>query len=190
MRYIIELDGVPHAFYLDKACAFGNDDRDQSSTQIGRALNDIGCDIILANSPQAKGKIERLWNTFQDRLIAELRLYNIKTIPQTNKFLHDDFIPRFNEKFGYPARNSIKAYMTLTRDLNNVFCIKEDRKISIGNTFSLDGKTYIVDGNRNYRFRKVNINTHYNGDITFDIMGKNISVKLYNTKSKKEAMAA
>jgi hypothetical protein len=74
IKDIIETKGVPHAFYL-----FGKDDRDQSSTQIGRPLNELGSDIILANSPQAKGKIERLWNTFQDRLIAELKFYNINS---------------------------------------------------------------------------------------------------------------
>jgi hypothetical protein len=55
MRDIIDKNGIPHSFYLDKAGAFGKDDRDQTSTQIGRALSDIGSDIILANSPQAKG---------------------------------------------------------------------------------------------------------------------------------------
>lgn len=190
MRDIIEAEGIPHAFYLDKAGAFGKDDKDQDSTQIGRALEDLGCDIILANSAQAKGKIERLWNTFQDRLIAELRLYNIKTIPQANKFLKENFIPRFNKQFSYPARDNKKAYLPITKELDNIFCIKEDRKISIGNTFSWNRDTYIVDEARNYRFRRVNINTHYNGNITFDIMGKSISVKLYNPISRREASAA
>ena len=129
MRDIIETEGVLHAFYLDKAGAFGKDDRDQTSTQIGRALNDIGCDVILANSAQAKGKIERLWNTFQDRLIAELRLYEVRTIPQANEFLKNNFIPRFNKSFSYPARDNKKAYMSLTQNLDNIFCIKESRNL-------------------------------------------------------------
>ena len=190
MKDIIKGNGIPHAFYLDKAGAFGKDDRDQTSTQIGRALNDIGCDIILASSAQAKGKIERLWNTFQDRLIAELRFNNIRTIPQANKFLKEDFIPRFNESFSYPARYSKYAYMELTQNLDNIFCIKERRKISTGNTFSWNGECYIVNEDRNYRFRSININTHYNGNITFDIMGKKVSACIYKVKPSAQAMAS
>jgi hypothetical protein len=180
MKDLIEENGVPHAFYLDKAGAFGKDDRDQNSTQIGRALNDIGCDIILANSAQAKGKIERLWDTFQDRLIAELRFYEIKTIPSANKFLKEDFLPRFNIQFSYPARDQKMAYMPLNKKLKNIFCIKEKRKVSNGNVFSWNGEQYIIGGHKNYKFRTVNINTHFSGEVNFDIMGKSVSADLYN----------
>lgn len=178
MKDMIEENGVPHAFYLDKAGAFGKDDKDQTSTQIGRALKHLGCGIILANTPQAKGKIERLWNTFQDRLIAELRFYGIRTIPEANKFLKEDFIPRFNDKFSYPARNNKKAYMQLNHNLENIFCMKDSRKVGNGNTFSWQGNIYIINEIKNYKFRTININTHYSGEITFDIMGKDISAGL------------
>lgn len=176
MRDIVESVGIPHSFYLDKAGAFGKDDRDQTSTQIGRALMELSCDIILANSPQAKGKIERLWETFQDRLIAELRFYDIKTIPKANDFLKNDFLPRFNKAFSYPARDSKKAYTTNDKYLDNIFCIKENRKISQANTFSWQGQVYILQEEKNYKFRTININTHYDGRITFDIMGKTVKV--------------
>ena len=190
MKDIIESNGVPHAFYLDKAGAFGKDDRNQTSTQIGRALNELGSDVILANSPQAKGKIERLWNTFQDRLIAELRFYNIKTIPKANEFLKRDFLPKFNKSFSYPARVLKKAYINFSGDLEKVFCIKESRKISMGDIFSWNGNKYIVDEDRSYRFRNIIINTHYNGEITFEVMGRTVSVKRYSLDSKEEALAA
>ena len=190
MQDIVLDNGIPHAFYLDKAGAFGKDDRDQTSTQIGRALKALGCDVLLANSPQAKGKIERLWNTFQDRLIAELRLYEIKTIPHANRFLREDFLPRFNEKFSYPARETQKAYINLEEDLENIFCIKEGRKVSNGNTFSWNGQQYIVDEDRSYKFRTVSINTHYDGRITFDIMGKSIKIRPYIPISRDNLLAA
>lgn len=190
MRDIIDENGIPHAFYLDKAGAFGKDDRDQTSTQIGRALEAVGSDIILANSPQAKGKIERLWDTLQDRLIAELRFYDIKTIPQANKFLKEDFIPRFNKNFSYPAREKKKAYLELRDNLDEVFCIKENRKISNGNTFSWNSQVYIVDENRSYKFRTIHINTHYSGDITFDIMGKTLNVRPYIPVPRENSLAA
>jgi len=190
MKDLIEKNGVPHAFYLDKAGAFGKDDRDQDSTQIGRALNDIGCDIILANSAQAKGKIERLWDTFQDRLIAELRLYEVKTIPAANKFLKEDFLPRFNKQFSYPARDQKKAYMPLEKNLKNIFCIKEKRKISNGNVFSWNGEQYIVDGTKSYKFRNININTHYSGEVSFEIMGSPVSAILYSPQRRTDDAAA
>ena len=190
MRDIIEENGIPHAFYLDKAGAFGKDDRDQTSTQIGRALSHLGSDIILANSPQAKGKIERLWDTLQDRLIAEMRFYNIKTISQANRFLKENFIPRFNKGFSYPAREATKAYMEPNENLEEIFCIKENRKVSNGNTFSWNSQVYIVDEDRSYKFRTIHINSHYNGDITFDIMGKSIKVRAYIPTLRENSIAA
>ena len=186
MRDMIERDGVPHAFYLDKAGAFGKDDKDQTTTQIGRALEHLGCDIILASTPQAKGKIERLWNTFQDRLIAELRFYGINTIPKANDFLQNNFIPRFNKNFSYPARESKKAYMQLNHNLENIFCVKDKRKVGNGNTFSWNGEKYVIEEEKNYKFRTININTHYTGEITFDVMGKDISAELYSRILSKE----
>lgn len=186
MKDLIERNGVPHAFYLDKAGAFGKDDKDQTTTQVGRALEHLGCNIILANTPQAKGKIERLWNTFQDRLIAELRFYQIKTIPAANDFLQNDFIPRFNEKFSYPPRKSEKAYMQVNHKLESIFCMKDQRKIGNGNTFSWNGEKYVLNERRNYKFRTININTHYCGKITFDIMGKEVSAKMFSRMISKE----
>jgi hypothetical protein len=190
MEDIIKENGVPHAFYLDKAGAFGKDDRDQSATQIGRALSELGSNIILANSPQAKGKIERLWDTLQDRLIAELSFYKIKTIVQANNFLKEDFIPRFNKNFSYLPREKTKAYFKCDKRLDLIFCMKEQRKIGNGNTFSWNGRSYIVDENRSYKFRAININTHYGDLITFDIMGKEIKVRPYLPVSRESLAAA
>lgn len=187
MRDIIQIHGIPHAFYLDKAGAFGKNDREQNSTQIGRALSNLNSEMILANTAQAKGKIERLWNTFQDRLIAELRFYNIKSIPQANDYLKNIFIPKFNKKFSYPARDSKLAYFKSEHDLDTIFCIKQRRKISSGNVFSWQGISYIVNEDRSYKHRTININQHYSGKITFDIMGKEISVKTYKRVDRSAA---
>lgn len=190
MKDIVTKNGVPHAFYLDKAGAFGKDDRDKSSTQIGRALTSIGSDIILASSPQAKGKIERLWDTLQDRLIAELRFYEIKTVPAANQFLKETFLPKFNESFSYPARHSNKAYLECTKNLDNVFCIKEKRKVTTGNTFSWNSQVYIIQGERNYRFRTININTHYGDNVSYDILGKPVQVEAYKATTRETSLVA
>ena len=73
------------------------------TTEVGRALEELGITLILADSPQAKGRIERLWNTFQDRLVSELRLAKAKTLEQAQAVL-ERYIPVNNRKFAKPAR--------------------------------------------------------------------------------------
>ena len=70
--------------------------------------------------------------------------------------------------------------MQLNHNLESIFCVKEKRKVGNGNTFSWNGEKYIITEEKNYKFRTISINTHYSGDISFDIMGKNISAQLYS----------
>lgn len=169
--------GVPRMYYLDGAGYFGKVDRDVE-TQIGRALVQLGSKALIAGSSQAKGKIERLWLTLQDRLIAELRFYQIKIIEEANVFLKEEFIPKFNKQFSVSPREN-ESYFRIIGDenLENIFCRKMKRKISMANSFSLKRETYIVDELENYRFRTVNINTHIDGSRSYDICGRSIKVK-------------
>ncbi len=73
------------------------------TTEVGRGLEELGVSLILAHSPQAKGRIERLWNTFQDRLVSELRLAKVKTVQQAIVVL-DRYLPVHNRKFAKPAK--------------------------------------------------------------------------------------
>mgnify|MGYP001613970355 FL=1 len=169
--------GVPDAYYLDGAGYFGKVDRDVE-TQIGRALEQLGSKALIAGSSQAKGKIERLWGTLQDRLVAELRYYQITTIKEANKFLKEEFIPKFNEQFSVPAREKECHFKIVSEaNLDNIFCRKIKRKISLANSFSLGSELYIVDEKENYRFRSVNINTHIDGSTSYDICGRRIAIK-------------
>jgi hypothetical protein len=164
--------GVPNAYYLDGAGYFGKVDRD-TETQIGRALEELGCRPLIASSSQAKGRIERLWGTLQDRLIAELRFYQIKTIEEANKFLKEDFIPRFNSQFSVPAREKESKFKkVLDRDLDLIFCKKERRKIGQAENFSYGGETYVLQEENKFKYRTVNINTHLDGRISYDILGR------------------
>ncbi len=181
MKDIIEIHGTPEAFYLDGAGYFGKHDR-YTETQIARALDTVNCNCIIAGSAQAKGKIERLWNTFQDRLIAELAFYQITTIPEANKFLKEDFLPRYNKKFSTPARISNSAYKKVQySDLDLIFCRKEKRKLGSGMQFSYNNELFIVDEDRDYRFRMIWVNTHIDGSLSYDIMGKKIKVKRHQS---------
>ena len=178
IREIIDTHGLPESFYMDQAGAFGKIDSEQES-QIGRAFEQVGIRLILANSPQAKGKIERLWRTFQDRLIAELTFQNITTIEEANSFLKDHFIPSYNLQFAVETEDSASAYRkNVFGNLDLIFCKKIQRKIMNGNVFSWDNVTWVIDKVKSYSEREININTHHGASYSFDIMGRKIHCKV------------
>ena len=189
MKEIIEKNGVPHAFYLDGAGYFGKHDR-ETNTQIGRALKDVNCECIIAGTAQAKGRIERLWNTFQDRLIAELDFYQIRNIPEANKFLKEDFLPRYNEKFSVPARIVEPAYQKLKRsNLENIFCKKFPRSIGLAQQFSYGNEIFVIDEERQYKMGTIWVNEHIDGSTTHDVMGREVKVKKYSPEKRKDHLA-
>jgi len=190
MKDITTTHGTPDGYYLDEAGYFGKKDRDQERTQIGRALESLDSKVIIAGSAQAKGRVERLFGTLQDRLVAELRLYGIKTIPEANRFLKEVFIPKFNLQFGVAPRNSQSRYRKVhpTLNLEIIFCKKDQRKVSNAHSFSWNGQTYVIDTKeqRDFRFRTININTHMVGPITFDIHGLPIAAHIYEKQRSNE----
>jgi len=117
-------------------------------TQFSRAMQELSVGIIYAYSPQAKGRIERLWGTLQDRLVLELRLAGIKSIKEANAFL-PGFIKRFNARFAVVPREPQSAYRPLEEDINidYILCRKETRKASQGSTFSFGGQIYQLSKN-------------------------------------------
>jgi hypothetical protein len=94
----------------------------------------------VANSPQAKGRIERLWNTFQDRLVAELRLAGITTLAAANAFLPTTFLPAFNAQFAVPAAVAAPAYRRLPRgvDLTRLCAFHSARRVALDNTVQVE----------------------------------------------------
>ncbi len=110
-------------------------------TQWGRALAELGITPILAHSPEAKGRVERANGTFQDRLVAELRLAGACTLVEANQVLAQ-FLPRFNERFGVAAAQPESAYRSVDRelDLGGVLCIKELRRVAKDNTVRYHGR--------------------------------------------------
>jgi transposase len=113
----------------------------EALTQFGRMLEELGATQIPAYSPQAKGRIERLWGTLQHRLITEMRIANISTIEEANNFL-PAFIERFNKRFAVEPADPEPNYLPVPKDLNSIICIKEKRKASNGSTISYQGQTY------------------------------------------------
>ena len=130
--------GIPLALYTDRHPVFKHRSEYQPAgtpTQFGRAMEELGIQLIFALSPQAKGRVERMASTFQDRLITELRLAGATTIEQARAVLKQ-FLPRFNRRFGVPAQCPEPAFRPLQVDLplEQVPCFKHRRRVARDNT--------------------------------------------------------
>ena len=139
--------GKPKHIYLDKFSTYKINhksavDNSELMTQFQRAMQDLGINPIPANSPQAKGRIERLFKTLQDRLIKEMRLSGINTPEEGNRFLQEDFIPKFNKKFGVVPAKTGDLHEPLSKEdeknLNRIFSVQSTR--TINNDFTIKFK--------------------------------------------------
>src|SRR5512147_5471 len=142
--------GLPAAVYTDGHGIFVRHDTHwtlaeelqgvQDPTQVGRALQALGLHHIVADSPQAKGRIERLWNTFQDRLVAELALAGFTTPTEGDVFLATTFLPAFNAQFVVPPAVAASAYRPVPRrvDLDRLCAFHYARQVALDNTVRVE----------------------------------------------------
>jgi len=139
LKVIINRCGIPLGVYTDRDAIFhvarGPNNGTGPLTQFGRALRELGVTHVLAHSPEAKGRVERANGTFQDRLVAELRLSGASTVLEANLVLWD-FLARFNERFGVPAAQPEQAYRPISpeTDTDGILCLKERRRVARDNT--------------------------------------------------------
>jgi hypothetical protein len=143
--------GKPVAFYSDKhsifrLCHQEATGRADGETQFGRALTELNIDIICANSPQAKGRVERMNKTLQDRLVKELRLCGISNMEDGNAFL-PEFTEDYNRRFGRAPQNPHDAHRPLQdgEDLSRIFSWQEERTLSRNLTVHFKRVTYLVE---------------------------------------------
>lgn len=191
LKTIIEKKGIPLSLYVDKDSKFittrhgglhVNIKRDQQKTQMQRAWDELGINVIYAESPQAKGRIERLWGTFQDRLISELRLEGVCTLEEANRYLHTVFLPRHNKKFIRKPRVEEKAYRPIPQgmDLSQILCIKDRRQVQGDNTIGYDTRIYqILPTETRFGFAKarVEVQKHLDGTIHIFYKGQELPFK-------------
>ncbi len=145
MRDLIRSCGIPLALYSDRYGVFKHTPPSEiaaAPTQFSRAMDELGVQLIFARSPQAKGRVERAAGTLQDRLVTELRLAGATTIDDANRVL-DDFLPRFNERFGVPSQHAETAYRVLAPGmcLDTVLCLKYRRRVGRDNTVKYRWRT-------------------------------------------------
>ena len=145
-KYYVERFGRPLIFYVDFGGVFSvntnNLDRIKI-TQYRRACDELGIEVKHAHSPQAKGRVERSNKTHQDRLIKEMRLRNISTMQEANKFITEVYIPAHNKAFAVKAAKEGDVHRPITtHNLDNIFCLKEARVIQ--NDFTVQYKKRII----------------------------------------------
>jgi transposase len=170
LRQIVLDKGIPLALYMDRHGIFRrNDDHwslqeqlagEQTPTQLGQALRALGIETIFAMSPQAKGRVERLFNTLQDRLVQELRLAGISTAEDATAFLNGPFKADFNARFSKPARESQTAWRALPKglDVDRICSFRYEATVGNDNTVRLGGMILdIPSGPRHRGYAKARV---------------------------------
>lgn len=181
--------GLPMAFYSDKHSIFRvNMPNCEAETQFGRIAKELGIEIICANSPQAKGRVERANGILQDRLVKEMRLLKINSIEAANFYL-PEFIEQYNKKFAVEAKNSADAHIKLVgnENLDLIFSFKENRTLSKNLELSYYNTIYqIKTKNSGYRLRhaKVTVYEDLEGKITIIYKGKKLNYSCYKKQQK------
>jgi transposase len=203
---IFKRHGLPQSVYSDRHSVFWTDRvptldeqliNKRPTTEVGRALDELGVTLILAGSPQAKGRIERLWGTFQDRLVSELRLAKAKTLEQAQVVL-DRYLPEHNRKFSKPVQAQPAWRKASAQQIEQALCFKEKRTVANDNTITFDGVVFQIpekSPHRSYANKRIDVHVGLDGSVelfyktekiaAFDSK-KNHAFGLYRTNKKRE----
>jgi transposase len=155
IRHVVETKGWFSSLYSDRASHFfrtpkaGEPVDTRQKTEVGRALHELGVEPIPAYSPQARGRSERNFGTWQGRLPQELRIRNIHTLEEANHFLRSDYIREFNRKFAVPAAQTGTAFVPVTHlNLDRIFSIQHERVVAKDNTIQFGNRVFQVPSTR------------------------------------------
>jgi transposase InsO family protein len=180
LQVICKRRGLPASIYQDRHGALRRNDDSwsleeelagrQRPTQVGQALEDLGIRPIFALSPQAKGRIERLFATLQDRLLAELRLAQVSGVEEANRFLEETWIDRCNQRFQKNAAKPGSAYRPIGRiDLHRILAFRYPATVLNDNTVHLGGQILDIPPGprrRSYAKAAVDVRQHLDGSWT------------------------
>jgi hypothetical protein len=183
LKLLVEKHGIPENIYSDRHSILIAI-KDGNTTQFGHMCNDLGINQIAALSPEAKGKVERMNQTLQNRLINDIKRYNIKTYSELNEWFNSYYIKYINKKFAYKPKNKDKAFVKLCKtNLEYILCTRDERTMLDGCVFSYKGHYYSVILKDNeikqiYKGTKIKI---YENVLNHKIFAKYYD-KFYNTK--------
>lgn len=180
--------GIPGAIYADQHTIFQSPSKatleqelagEQPRSQFGRLLAELGIELIIARSPQAKGRIERLWGTFQDRLVKALREAGASNREDANQVLKD-FLPRFNRRFQVKPAQEGTAYVPWPKQFKDkdYFCFKHTRTVTKDNTITFDGHRLQIPPGANrisYAKAKVEVQQHLDGRLEIHYQGMRLA---------------
>lgn len=187
LKHIVETHGIPAALYHDRHSIFERSTADKDSieeqlegkrrpTQFGRVMEELGINSISAMSPEAKGRIERLWGTFQDRLVNQMRLDKVYTIQAANEYLQT-FLPEYNLQFAVPATQPGTAYCKPDEGFipDEVFCFKYSRTVGKDNVVRFYGQRFqILPSTRrsSYAYARVEVHQRMDGSLAIYYKGQ------------------
>ena len=193
----IQKRGKPLAIYVDKFSTYSMNSKlakenPDTLTQFERAMSTFQIEVIKANSSQAKGRVERLFKTLQDRLIKELRLNNISTIEEANEFLEKIFIPKFNAKFSVEPRAKVNLHKKVTQfekdNFSSIFSRHYERTIRNDYTISYKNIWYQLEETQSvamFAGEIIKVEERFNGDIYFRLRGKYLNYRQIQEKPQK-----
>lgn len=197
-REYIERFGKPYSIYVDKFSTYSMNhqlakENPDTLTQFERAMRtDLNIEVIHAHSPEAKGRVEKLFKTLQDRLIKELRLNNISTIEEANEFLEKEFLPKFNAKFMVEARTKANLHKQLTEKekskLDSIFSRQYTRVVRNDFTISHLNNCYQLEKNQPVTICKrdtVIVEERMDKSICFKLREKYLNYRLLPAKPRK-----
>lgn len=182
MKRYIKRYGIPKSVYLDKHTTYKswaeptieeqlNDQKPMSHFEKSLAALDI--EVIHANSPQAKGRVERLFKTLQDRLVREMRLLGVKSVEEANAFL-EDYLPKYNRRFAKPAASEADLHRAAlhSRELDRILCVKEERTVKNDFTIAHNGTFYQLE--QATRAKKVTVEERLDGSLHISYKGQDL----------------
>jgi len=185
MKRYIKRYGIPQSVYLDKHTTYKSwaapTIEEQLSgqkpmSQFEKSLAELVVEVIHANSPQAKGRVERLFKTLQDRLVKEMRLVGVKSVEEANEFLKT-YLPVYNRKFGKKAVSEADLHRPAphSRELDRIFCIKEERTVRNDFTIAHNCKLYQIE--EATRAQKVLVEERLDGTVYISYKGRALRVR-------------
>ena len=178
LRDICQLRGIPAGVYVDRHTIFQSPRKatleqelagEKPKSQFGRLLDELGIELIIAHSPQAKGRVERLWGTLQDRLVKVLRKAGASNLEEANQVLQK-YLPGFNQRFSVKPQEDETAYVPWPQELQveDFFCFKFWRTVANDNTIALDGHRLQIppgEGKTSYAHKQVEVRQHLDGHL-------------------------
>lgn len=149
----IHTHGVPQSLYVDRDSIYRCEREptvseqlagEEARTQFGRAMKELGVSLILANSPQAKGRVERVHGLMQDRLVKEMRLRGIADLQRANEYLEQEFLPDYNQRFTCRSRSNADVHLKPPRDLDRILSWVERRRVQRDWTICWEGRWFQI----------------------------------------------